>query len=101
MKIKKNDQVLIISGDDKGKKGKVIKSVPGTGRLLVEGINLVKKHVKPKKSGQKGQTIKTPNFISASKVKILCSKCGKGARIGFVVEGDKKYRVCKKCGEKI
>jgi large subunit ribosomal protein L24 len=101
MKIKKNDQVLIISGDDKGKKGKVIKSVPATGRILVEGINLVKKHVKPKKSGQKGQTVKTPNFISISKVKILCSKCGKGARIGFKTEEGNKYRICKKCGEKI
>ncbi|MFA5087236.1 MAG: 50S ribosomal protein L24 [Candidatus Paceibacterota bacterium] len=101
MKIKKNDQVIIISGDDKGKKGKVLKVSPNAGKVLIEGVNLVKKHIKPKKSGQKGQTVKTPNFFAASKVKIVCPKCGKGSRIGFEVKGDEKNRVCKKCGEKI
>lgn len=63
MKIRKNDQVLIISGDDKGKRGKVLKVSPKADRILVEGVNLVKKHIKPKKSEQKGQTVKTPNFF--------------------------------------
>jgi large subunit ribosomal protein L24 len=101
MKIKKNDQVLIISGDDKGKKGKVLKVAPAAKKILVEGANLVKKHVKPRKSGQKGQTVTAPNFLSASKVKIVCPKCGKASRVGFEVKGDDKNRVCKQCHEKI
>lgn len=101
MKIKKNDQVLIISGDDKGKKGKVLKVSPSAERVLVEGVNLVKKHIKPKKSGQKGQVVKTPNFFPASKAKVICPKCGKGSRIGFEITGTEKNRVCKNCKEKI
>jgi len=101
MKIKKNDQVLIISGDDKGKKGKVLKVSSKTGRILVEGVNLVKKNIKPKKSGQKGQTVQTPNFLSVAKTKIICPKCGKSSRIGFEIGEKVKTRICKKCGEKI
>lgn len=101
MKIKKNDQVLIISGDDKGKKGKVLKASLKSGKILVEGVNLVKKHIKPKRSGQKGQVVTAPNFLSVAKVKILCPKCGKGSRIGFELSGKDKVRICKKCGQKI
>ncbi|MDD5569038.1 MAG: 50S ribosomal protein L24 [Candidatus Pacebacteria bacterium] len=101
MKINKNDQVLIISGDDKGKKGKVIKSLQKEGKILVEGVNVVKKHVKPKKSGQKGQVVKAPAPIPVSKAKVLCPRCGKASRIGFEIKGDEKFRVCKKCGERI
>jgi len=101
MKIKKNDQVLIISGDDKGKKGKVLKAIPSAGKILVEGVNLVKKHVRPKKGGEKGQTVKTAKPISLSKVKLICPKCGKGARMGYEIKDDKKYRICKKCGAQI
>lgn len=101
MKIKKNDQVLITSGDDKGKKGKVLKVSSATNKILVEGVNLVKKHIKPKKSGQKGQIVKTPNFFQASKAKVVCSKCGKATRIGFEMTEKEKNRVCKKCGQKI
>ncbi|MFA5013779.1 MAG: 50S ribosomal protein L24 [Candidatus Paceibacterota bacterium] len=101
MKIKKNDQVLIISGDDKGKKGKVLRSFAAQKKILVEGINIAKKHVKPKKSGQKGQIAKVPNPIVVSKAKLLCPKCGKAARVGAETEGDKKFRVCKKCGQRI
>lgn len=101
MKIKKNDQVLIISGDDKGKKGKVLKAIPSAGKILVEGVNLVKKHVRPKKGGEKGQTVKTAKPISLSKVKLICPKCGKGVRMGYEIKDDKKYRICKKCGAQI
>ncbi|HOS87974.1 MAG TPA: 50S ribosomal protein L24 [Candidatus Pacearchaeota archaeon] len=101
MKIKKNDQVLIISGDDKGKKGKVLKVSSKNGKILVEGVNLVKKHIKPKKSGQKGQVVAVPNFLSVSKVKILCPNCGKGSRVGYEVKEKTKNRICKKCGQKI
>ena len=101
MKIKKNDQVLIIAGNDKGKKGKVLKSIPGKSRIVVEGIALVKKHVKPKKSGQKGQVVPAPRAINISNVELVCSKCGKATRVGYEIVEGKKYRVCKKCGARI
>jgi len=101
MKIKKNDQVLIIAGNDKGKKGKILKSFPSAGKIIVEGVALIKKHVKPKKSGQKGQMATVSRPINASNVKLVCSKCGKATRVGYEVVDDKKYRVCKKCGAKI
>ncbi len=101
MKIKKNDQVLIISGDDKGKKGKVLKAFPNKGKILVEGVSIVTKHVRPKKSGQKGQIVKSPRPIIVSVVKLVCPKCGKGTRVGYEIKGEKKNRVCKKCGSEI
>jgi large subunit ribosomal protein L24 len=101
MKIKTNDQVLIIAGNDKGKKGKVLRSIPDKGRVVVEGIALVKKHVKPKKSGQKGQVVTAPRSINISNVELVCSKCGKATRISHEIIEGKKYRVCKKCGAKI
>lgn len=101
MKIKKNDQVLIIAGNDKGKKGKVLKSIPVKGRIVVEGIALVKKNVKPKKSGQKGQIVSAPRAINISNVELVCSKCGKATRVGYEIVEGKKYRVCKKCGARI
>ncbi|MFA5714312.1 MAG: 50S ribosomal protein L24 [Candidatus Paceibacterota bacterium] len=101
MKIKKNDQVLIISGNDKGKKGKVLKSFPDKGRIVVEGVALIKKHIKPKKGGQKGQVAQAPRAINISNVELVCSKCGKATRVGYeVVEGE-KYRICKKCSARI
>lgn len=101
MKIKKNDQVLIIAGNDKGKKGKVLRSLPVKNRIVVEGIALIKKHVKPKKSGQKGQTVSMSRAINTSNVSLVCSKCGKVTRVGYEIIDKKKYRVCKKCGAKI
>ena len=101
MKIKKNDQVLIISGNDKGKKGKVLKSFPEKGKIVVEGIALVKKHVKPKQSGQKGQVAVAPRAINVSNVVLVCPKCGKASKIGYEIVEGKKYRVCKKCNAKI
>ena len=101
MKIKKNDQVLIIAGNDKGKKGKVLRSLPSKERVVVEGIALIKKHIKPKKSGQTGQIASIPRAISVTNVKIVCSKCGKATRVGYEIIDKKKYRVCKKCGAKI
>jgi large subunit ribosomal protein L24 len=100
MKIKKGDTVLIIAGKDKGKKGKILQVFSKEGRLMVEGINLRKKHKKPKKSGEKGQVITLPGSISSSNAKLICSKCGKASRIGYkLTEDKKKYRICKKCGQ--
>lgn len=101
MKIHKGDTVLIISGKDKGKKGKVLKVLPKENKILVESVNLRKKHQKPRKSGEKGQVITKPAPIDASNAKIICSKCGKAARLGYKIVGEKKYRICKKCDQEI
>ena len=101
MKIKKGDTVLIISGKDKGKKGKLLQVFPKEKRILVEQVNLRKKHQKPKKGGEKGQIIQILAPISVSNVKLICSKCQKAVRVGYKLEGNKKDRVCKKCEEKI
>ncbi|KKP42094.1 MAG: Ribosomal protein L24 [Parcubacteria group bacterium GW2011_GWA1_33_6] len=109
MKIKKGDIVLIISGKDKGRTAKVLKSLPKEGRIFVEGINLKKKHSKPKKQGEKGQVINIPGSIEVSNVKLVCPKCGKAARIGYIIEKDSlknskkqnKFRICKKCKSKV
>lgn len=101
MKIRKNDQVLIIAGKDKGKKGKVVAVLSKQNKVVVEGINIVKRHMKPKNEGQKGQIIDMPSPLDVSKVKLICPKCGQPTRVGFKIEGKKKYRICKKCGQEI
>ena len=101
MKIRKNDQVLIISGKDRGKRGKVLKVLPKEERVIIEGINIKKKSVRPKRSGEKGQIVEVPAPLHVSNVKIICSKCGKAVRIGYKVEAGKKYRICKKCKQEI
>lgn len=97
MKIHKGDTVQIMTGKDRNKSGKVLKIDPRAGVVLVEGLNLVKKHVRPKKQGEKGQVINLPRPLNISKVMILCPSCGKPARVGFKQSGDKKDRYCKKC----
>ena len=101
MKINKGDQILIISGKDRGRKGKVLETFPGQNRLVVEGINMKKKHVRPKKSGEKGQIVRFPAPLHISNVKLICRNCGKPTRIGFKIVNKKKYRICKKCGQAI
>ena len=101
MKIKKNDIVLIISGKYKGKKGKILKSFPSKESIIVEGVNEKKRHIRPKKEGEKGQIIKISAPIDSSNVKIVCPKCKKAVRIGFRILKGKKYRICKKCDKEI
>ena len=101
MKIKKEDQVLIISGKDRGKKGKILEVFPKEEQILVEGVNFKKKHQRPKKSGEKGQIIELPAVIYASNVKLICPKCKKATRVGYKAEEKRKYRVCKKCNQEI
>ncbi len=110
MKIKKGDTVLIISGKDRGKKGKVLEVFPQERQLLVEGINLRKKHIRPKKEGEKGQIIELSLSIPVSKAKLICTRCQKATRVGYILKEDfqsaskdkkKKFRVCKKCGKEI
>ncbi len=101
MKLKKGDTVLIISGKDRGKKAKVLDIWPKDMRAVVEGVNLRKKHVKPKKSGEKGQIVQLPGGVDISNIKLICSKCGKATRVGYKISTKNKFRVCKKCGQEI
>ena len=100
--VKTGDNVMVISGKDKGKKGKVLETSPKEGKVIVEGINMVSKHVKPRKMGEQGGIVKVPAALYACKVMPVCPKCGKATRVGHVVEDDKKLRVCKnaQCGAK-
>jgi len=101
MKIKKGDTVKIISGKDRGKTGKITHVFPETGKIVVEGINIRKKHTRAKKQGQKGQIIQMPMPINAPNAIIICPGCGKVTRIASKMIADKKTRVCKKCGAEI
>lgn len=105
MNIKKNDKVEILAGKDKGKSGKILQSLPRDNRVSVEGLNLLIKHLRPRRDGEKGQRIEFPAFINASNVALVCPKCGKKTRVSYkIVEQNgkpKKYRSCKKCNEVI
>ena len=99
MKIKKGDNVLVISGKDKGRTGKVVKALPKEAKILIDGINLHKKHVRPKREGEKGQVVNVSAPMNISNVKIVCPKCGKATRLGYKIGKDSKERICKKCGQ--
>ena len=101
LKIKKNDTVVVLSGKDKGKQGKVLGTVPGSLKVVVEGINMVTCHVKPRRQGEEGGIVKREAAIYASKVQVVCPKCGKGTRVASKVEDGKKVRICKKCGAQL
>ncbi|MCK5332810.1 50S ribosomal protein L24 [Candidatus Parcubacteria bacterium] len=102
MKIKSNDKVKIISGKDKGKSGKVTKVISETGKIIVENVNLVKKHVKGKRQGEQGQKITVASPINMSNVSLICPKCTKPTRVGYLVlENGEKHRICKKCNQDI
>ncbi len=103
MKIKTGDNVIILTGNDdnRGKTGKVLEVSPAEGKVIVEGLNLVSKHVKPRKAGDPSGIIKAESAIYASKVALVCPKCGKQTRVGFTVADGKKVRICKKCNKTI
>ena len=101
MRIKNGDNVFIKAGKDKGRKGKVIKALPKEGKIVVEGINIIKKHVRPKKQGEKGQVVHIPSPFDISNVLIICDKCGKAVRVGYKTVENKKVRICKKCSAEI
>ena len=101
MRIKKGDTVKVLSGNDKGKTGEVLEVIPKTQKIVVKGVNIRKKHVKPRRQGEEGGIIPAEYPIHSSKVGVVCPKCGKVTRIGYLVEGDNKVRVCKKCGNKL
>ncbi len=100
--VKTGDEVIVISGKDRGKKGKVLQVAPSEGKVIVENVNIVSKHVKPRKMGEAGGIIKAESALYADKVQLICPKCGQPTRVGHVIEDGKKFRVCKKasCGAK-
>ena len=98
MFVRKDDKVVVLSGRDKGKEGKVLAAMPKEDKVIVEGVSVASKHVKPKKQGEQGGIIKVETPIYASKVMVVCPKCGKPTRVAHKIEGDKKVRACKKCG---
>ena len=98
--VKTGDTVIVLNGKDRGKKGKVLQVSPKEGKVIVEGINMVTKHVKPRKMGEEGGIVKAEGAMYACKVEIVCPRCGKPTRVGHKVHDDgTKERICKKCGE--
>ncbi|NLH01743.1 MAG: 50S ribosomal protein L24 [Clostridiales bacterium] len=102
MNIRKDDKVIVLSGKDKGKQGRVISADPKNGKVVVEGVNVAKRHLRPRKPGEEGGIIKVETPIYVSKVMRICPKCGQPTRTAhkFLNDGT-KVRVCKKCGETI
>ena len=98
--VKTGDTVVVINGKDRGARGKVMQVSPSEGKVIVEKVNVVKKHVKPRKMGEQGGIIEAEAALYACKVQLVCPKCGRPTRVGHVVENGKKMRVCKKsdCG---
>ena len=100
MKIKKGDMVQVNSGKNKGKKGRVLRVVVESNKVIVEGVNLFFKHVRPKREGEKGQRIQMPVPLNASKVNFICPKCAKAVKLGYkVLTNGQKSRWCRKCKE--
>jgi len=99
--VKTGDMVIVISGDDKGKTGKVVEVSPKEGKVIVNGVNLVKKHVKPRPPKEAGGIMEVEGAMYASKVQLYCEKCKKATRAAHKIDGDKKTRVCTKCGAEL
>ena len=101
MEIRKGDNVEIITGKDRGKRGKILDANIKMKKVLVEGLNMFKKHQKPKKAGEKGGMVSVPRYLDVSNAMLVCASCDKAARIGRRQEGEKKIRYCKKCKSEI
>ena len=100
MHIRKDDTVVVITGKDKGKKGKVLSTHPAAGKVVVEGVNFATKHVKPRKMGDPGGIIEAEGAMYVSKVQVICPACKKPTRVGHKKLADgSKQRICKRCGE--
>ena len=101
MNIKKGDTVVVLSGKDKGKQGKVLSTVPSEAKVVVEGINMVTCHVKARRQGEESNIVKREAALYASKVQVVCPKCGKATRVAHKITDGKKARICKKCGAEL
>lgn len=100
--LKKGDKAVVISGDDKGKSGKVLKILSKNNKAVVEGLNLVKRHLRPRRQGEKGQIVEMPLPLRLSNLLLACPNCGKPTRRAFkILKGGKKARICKKCKSEI
>ena len=99
--VKKGDEVIVISGEDKGKTGKVVEVSPKEGKVIVSGVHIVKKHVKPRPPQEAGGIVEVEGALYASKVQLYCGKCKKATRAAHKIDGDKKTRVCAKCGAEL
>jgi large subunit ribosomal protein L24 len=98
MKVKKNDTVLVLTGKDAGKTAKVLVAIPKSGKVVVDGINVQKKHKKARSAQEVSSIQNQSGAIDASNVMVVCPVCNKATRVAYKVEGDKKVRLCKKCG---
>ncbi len=97
-KIKKGDDVIVTTGKDRGKRGRVLKVLPTKNRVIVEGVNMIKRHTKPNPGKNiKGGIVEREASVHASNVQLVCPECGKVTRIGHRVDGDRKVRICRKC----
>ena len=95
--VKTGDEVIVIQGKDRGKKGKVLQVAPSEGKVIVENVNIISKHVKPRKMGEAGGLIKAESALYADKVQVICPKCGRPTRTGHKINSKgKKVRTCKK-----
>ena len=101
LNVKKGDSVFILSGKDKGKSGKVLKSITKNGKIVVEDINVVKRHQKPTQKVRQGGMVEKPMPLPSCKVMLICLRCGKPSKIRRVTEQGKSVRRCKRCGETI
>ena len=101
MRIKKGDLVKKIAGKDKGKQGKVLRTIPSEGKIVVEKLNIVKKHQKARREGERGQRVEIAAPFDVSNAMIVCPSCSKATRVAYKLVGEKKVRVCKKCGKEI
>lgn len=101
MKLRKGDTVKVLSGNDKGKSGEILEVIPKKNKVVVKDVNIRKKATKPRKAGEEGGIIASEHAINASKVAVVCPKCGKAVRVGYKVEENSKVRICKSCGAEI
>ena len=99
--VKTGDTAVVLSGKEKGKRGKILSVNPKKGMVVIEGVNMVKCHTKPRRQGEEGGIVKREAPLYASKVQVVCSKCGKGTRVAHKITDGKKQRVCKHCGAEL
>lgn len=101
LKLKKGDKVIVTAGKARGQQGKIVRVLPRDNKVIIEGINLVKKRERSRREGKKGQVLEKAAPLDASNVQILCPGCGKGGRVGYKSEQNVKMRICRRCQREI
>lgn len=101
LKLKKGDVVKVVSGKERGKQARILKTIPKSRKVILEGLFLVKKIKRPKKAGEKSQIISLSMPVHVSKLMLLCSFCNKAVRVGYSLQNEEKIRICKSCGNKV